>query len=381
MRLQFFSRIIFSRIVLLAVIVGFFGIGTAVLGDEGDNEPISKPMVSRGDEPNAISKPIVYRGKTFDEWVGSPRVEICEEHLAETLAAIGVFGRYGYEDKVFDAVWGLVENRHSHYASWNVSEYFPPNNGNTVTWQALHAINRLPLSCVMPKLKEFAESDRKYQRQFAFAVLFVKLEYGFPEEHWEWVYEQALKRERDDLRGACWSQFLGRCDSSGKLLIRYLTELVKRQDEERFVAAFSPVLVTPQAISMGCWYDWGVSSNRNMPIAHTWYPLLIFGFKVEDQTNTEHVSALREFFTEVGVKSENEAIRLHSTSLLAALIKWFSLDGEILKYESRPTTETYPTTRAVVLDATPSETPWSPSSPINMRPVTAPSAFAPVPEN
>ncbi|MGL4942007.1 MAG: hypothetical protein ACRC46_02310 [Thermoguttaceae bacterium] len=341
----------------LAVIVVLFGMSAVALEAGSDDKLTS-------------AKPIVYRGKTFEEWVGAPRQEICEEYLVETLAAIGEFGKYGYEDRVFDAVWSLVENYHSQYWQAGVDRGL---SSKDIASQALRAIVGLPLSCIMPKLKEFAESDRQNQRRFAFAVLFIKSEYSFPEEHWEWVYEQALTREWDDLYGASWSQLLGRCDSSGKLLIRYLTELVRRQDKERFVAAFSPVVVTPQAASMGRWYDWGVSSNLNLPIVHQWYPRLILVSKGGSQTNVEHISALRKFFIEVGAESENEVIRLHSTSLLAALNKQFSLDGKMIK-------DDYPTIRAVAPGTTPSVGPYSPLQNATL-PSTVPPTFIPIPEN
>jgi hypothetical protein len=255
------------------------------------------------------TKPLVYRGRTFESWLESSGKELDEEYLQTTILALGAFGRNGHGAKAAEAICEAVEGQY-----FTVSDLVPV--GKT----AVKTLGGIPAKDVMPLLEKLFKDDDTNKQALACHV-FWSMEHRFPEEKLPMLLEMALKvKKKGDFTsrspaGISWSNILGRCDNSGKTVIAYLRELVKQKNARRFIDAFSSIGSWQQQFGGTVSYDWPKDSNSGV---HCWYPPIIRTWK-GPSTISEHGKDLLRFFEEEGMKSDDENIRKWSEYLLQKL--------------------------------------------------------------
>ncbi|MDR0390747.1 MAG: hypothetical protein LBH59_02490 [Planctomycetaceae bacterium] len=261
------------------------------------------------------TKPMVYQGKTFDEWRGSPRIEIDQRCLIETIRAFGAFGRRGYGQEAIQAICDAIseEEFFGVYPVLDVQNY---RDYEKATEQAIIEMALIPKKDIMPILLKLLNSNVANDRAFAYHIVFcMGSSYGgrsvsFTPEFLQMLFEKSLQMEKPPVAHITWTNLLGRCDNSGEYVFKYLREMIRKDDDKRFADAFDSIRKRDQSDG----WDWKMSEHL------IWFPL-VYDLDVKSMTVklSKHGKAIQHFLKEEGLKSKNAKINKISDSLLKAL--------------------------------------------------------------
>jgi hypothetical protein len=263
-------------------------------------------------------KPLVYQGKTFDEWRGSPRTELDPQYLAETIRALGAFGRHGYGKEAAQAIYDAVSEKT--FSSFSLT-FNRADKEQSVQELAVQNVAFIPTEDTMPMILKLLNSNVTNDQAFAYNVIFYMghRRRSFPAEFLQLLFRKSLQIEHPPAAGFTWTNLLGQCDHSGEYILKYLREMIRRNDDQRFIDAFASIRAHPQSGTLDIWY-WGDENGRQR-----WYPQIEDIGKGVPNKLSQHGEAIRHFLQEEGVKSTNEKIRKMSAYLLQQLDEYIKV--------------------------------------------------------
>jgi hypothetical protein len=264
-------------------------------------------------QPQPI-KPLVYQGKTFDEWRGSPRIELDQRYLLETIRALGAFGRNGYGKEAAQAIYDAISKKNF----IDLSPVLYSRDDQTAATQAIIQMSFIPQKDTMPLLLKLLNSNVINDRAFAYHAFFCMGDYymgpnlSFTPEFLQMLFEKSLQTESPPIN-LTWTNLLGQCDHSGEYVLKYLREMIHRNDDKRFIDAFETMRAMAQIKMLDEW-RWEELNGRSY-----WYPSITVVYKGMSKQLSEHGKAMQNFLKEEGLKSKNTKINKMSEYLLKEL--------------------------------------------------------------
>jgi hypothetical protein len=276
---------------------------------------------STGSVPGSL-KPLLFQGKTFEQWVEQLQTELDPLIRAEAFRALAMFGANGRGKEAAEVIIDAVKGISFEYPPGEDAPFENMKNDAVRAFTSSGA--RIPFEDSLPILMERYAGDNKNEQSFVLKV-FWPASTLFDEKQTLFLYDKLMQwdlKDPEDRRPLLLLRIL--CSSPyGKTVIKFLRETIQNKDASRFQLYFSDfkppeftnagyLIINFKGSSLGLLPEVAMSGSSRMDATRTHV------FFVTPRLN-DFGNSLLELLREEGLKSENETIRATSQQVIEAL--------------------------------------------------------------
>jgi len=305
--------------------------------EPGTVSPIASPPSAT--QLPALNRPLLFQGKTFEQWQELLQTELDPTIRAEAFRAFVMFGANGRGKEATEVIIEAVKG--FDFSGLNMSAARDTAGRDPVEAMKKGAVDaftsgsvHIPLEDSLPILMEQLVQGDKNEQSLTTRILFQLDRLPAMKEYVPMLYAKVMSlplptTEPEDERLPILLWTIARHDLMGEYAVRYVRETIQKNDAKRFQSyffGFSPKfdeetkllvndyqsgshsLTGMQQIIVGDWIAMQHSSGRD-----------IEGF--ENPRLTPFGKSLLELLRSEGVASDNETIRTTSQNVVDALAK------------------------------------------------------------